>query len=262
LIALEQTTAKSKPGYPDVHHVLGRFGKTLRRATSIARAQNRASAEPEDLLLALTEDDETAAAFIAAGTDLGLLRRDIATLFEDELDEPSPDLAEAAFHTPAIHALFEDTIDVVRASGRDVVTSGDILGVLISNTVGFALEEQGVTRHDLLSYISHGVAETDAIAAPVAPAGEASAVFILNDHFTPMEFVVQVLRDMFGLTEDDAERITRETHHSGRGACGVFPRAVAIDLVRRVEGAAREQQHPLHCLLLPPQEAGGQQANS
>jgi ATP-dependent Clp protease adaptor protein ClpS len=236
--------------------------KTLRRATSIARAQNRASAEPEDLLLALTEDDETAAAFIAAGTDLGLLRRDIATLFEDELDEPSPDLAEAAFHTPAIHALFEDPIDVVRASGRDVVTSGDILGVLISNTVGFALEEQGVTRHDLLSYISHGVAETDAIAAPVAPAGEASAVFILNDHFTPMEFVVQVLRDMFGLTEDDAERITRETHHSGRGACGVFPRAVAIDLVRRVEGAAREQQHPLHCLLLPPQEAGGQQANS
>jgi ATP-dependent Clp protease ATP-binding subunit ClpA len=159
--------------------------KTLRRATSIARAQNRASAESEDLLLALTEDDETAAAFIAAGTDLGLLRRDIATLFEDELDEPSPDLAEAAFHTPAIHALFEDTIDVVRASGRDVVTSGDILGVLISNTVGFALEEQGVTRHDLLSYISHGVAETDAIAAPVAPAGEASAVFILNDHFTP-----------------------------------------------------------------------------
>jgi ATP-dependent Clp protease adapter protein ClpS len=126
----------------------------------------------------------------------------------------------------------------VRASGRDVVTSGDILGVLISNTVGFALEEQGVTRHDLLSYISHGVAKADAIAAPVAPAGEASAVFILNDHFTPMEFVVQVLRDMFGLTEDDAERITRETHHSGRGACGVFPRAVAIDLV----GASRARR--------------------
>jgi ATP-dependent Clp protease adaptor protein ClpS len=236
--------------------------KTLRRATAIARAQNRASAEPEDLLLALTEDDETEAAFIAAGTDLGLLRCEIATLFEDELGEPSPDLANAAFHTPAIHDLFEDTIDVVRASGRDVVTSGDILGMLISETVGFALEEQGVTRHDLLSYISHGVAKAEIIAAPVAPAGETLAVFVLNDHFTPMVFVVEILRDMFGLTGDDAERVMRDTHHSGRGACGVFPRAAAIDLVRRVESAAREQQHPLRCLLLPAQEAGGQQGVS
>jgi ATP-dependent Clp protease adaptor protein ClpS len=235
--------------------------KTLRCATSIARAQNRASAEQEDLLLALTEDDETAAAFIAAGTDLDLLRRDIATLFEDELGEPSPDLAEAAFHTPAIHDLFEDTIDVVRAAGRDVVTSADILGVLISETVGFALEEQGVTRHDLLSYISHGVAKAEIIAAPVAPAGETLALFILNDQFTPMVFVVDILREVFGLTEDDAQRVMRDTHHSGRGACGVFPRAVAIDLVRRVESAARKQQHPLRCLLLPASEAGDLRAN-
>lgn len=233
--------------------------KTLRRATSIARAQNRASAEPEDLLLALTEDDETAAAFIAAGTDLGLLRRDIATLFEDELGGPSPDLAEAAFHTPAIHDLFEDTIDVVRASGRDVVTSADILGVLISETVGFALEEQGVTRHALLSSISHGLAKADTIAAPVAPAGETLAVFILNDHFTPIVFVVEILRDLFGLTEDDAQRVMRDTHRSGRGACGVFPRAVAIDLVG---SAAREQQHPLRCLLLTASETGGPTTNS
>src|ERR1700759_1636072 len=162
--------------------------KTLRRATSIARAQNRASAEQEDLLLALTEDDETAPAFVAAGVDLALLRREIATLFEDELSGPPPDLADAAFHTPAIHDLFEDTIDVVRASGRDVVTSADILGVLISETVGFSLEEQGVTRHDLLSYISHGVTKAELHTAPVAPAGETLALFILNDQFTPMVF--------------------------------------------------------------------------
>lgn len=236
--------------------------KTLRRATSIARAQNRASAEQEDLLLAFTEDDETAAAFIAAGADLSLLRREIATLFEDELGEPPPDLAEAAFHTPAIHDLFVDTIDVVRASGRDVVTSADMLGVLISETVGFALEEQGVTRHDLLSYISHGVAKAEIIVAPVAPAGETLALFILNDHFTPMVFVADILRDVFGLTEADTERIMLDTHRSGRGACGVFPRAVAIDLVRRVQSAAREQQHPLRCLLLAAHEASGLQANS
>jgi ATP-dependent Clp protease adaptor protein ClpS len=234
--------------------------KTLRRATSIARAQNRASAEPEDLLLALTEDEETAPAFIAAGADLDLLRREIATLFEDERGGPSPDLTDAAFHTPAIHDLFEDTIDAVRASGRDVVTSADILGMLISETVGFALEEQGVTRHDLLSFISHGVAKAEILAAPVAPAGETLTVFILNDHFTPTAFVVAMLRDVFGLTEDDAQPVVHDTHHSGRGACGVFPRAAAIDLVRRVESAAREQQHPLRCLLLSAQEAGSQQA--
>ena len=228
--------------------------KTLRRATSIARAHTRASAEPEDLLLALTEDDETAAAFVAAGVDLDLLRNEMATLFEDELGGPPPDLADAAFHTPAIHDLFVDTIDFVRASGRDVVTSGDILGVLISETVGFALEEQGVTRHDLLSYISHGLAKTQILAEPTAPAGDTLTLFILNDHFTPMAFVADILRDIVGLTEDEARRVMLETHHSGRGACGVFSRMMAIDLVQRVEGTARERQHPLRCLLLPAVE--------
>jgi ATP-dependent Clp protease adaptor protein ClpS len=148
----------------------------------------------------------------------------------------------------------------VRASGRAVVTNADILGQLIDESVGFALEEQGVTRQDSLSYISHDLAKTETIAAPVA--GETLTLLILNDHFAPKVFVVDILRWLFRLTEDHAEPVMRETHHSGRGACGLFPRAVAIDLVRRVASAACEQQHPLRCLLLAAPAADGLQAHS
>src|SRR3546814_13936272 len=52
-------------------------------------------------------------------------------------------------------------------------------------------------------------------------------VVLLNDDYTPMEFVVAVLQRIFGKNEDEAARIMLKVHHEGRGVCGVYPRDIA-----------------------------------
>jgi ATP-dependent Clp protease adaptor protein ClpS len=74
-------------------------------------------------------------------------------------------------------------------------------------------------------------------------------VYLLNDDYTPMEFVVQVLEVFFNKTHEDAMRIMLEVHQSGLGLCGVFTFEVAETKVMQVMEAARQSQHPLQCTM-------------
>jgi ATP-dependent Clp protease adaptor protein ClpS len=74
-------------------------------------------------------------------------------------------------------------------------------------------------------------------------------VVMLNDDFTPMEFVVLVLQDVFNKTREEAMRIMLHVHNQGVGECGVFPFEVAETKVTRVMDAARKNQHPLQCVM-------------
>jgi ATP-dependent Clp protease adaptor protein ClpS len=74
-------------------------------------------------------------------------------------------------------------------------------------------------------------------------------VLLLNDDYTPMEFVVLVLQDVFNKTREDAMRIMLHVHNQGVGECGVFPFEVAETKVTRVMDAARKNQHPLQCVM-------------
>ncbi|NDU92709.1 MAG: ATP-dependent Clp protease adapter ClpS [Ferrovum sp.] len=74
-------------------------------------------------------------------------------------------------------------------------------------------------------------------------------VVLLNDDFTPMEFVVQVLQQFFALEHEAATRIMLKVHTEGRGVCGIFPRDVAATKVERVSSFARQHQHPLQCVM-------------
>jgi ATP-dependent Clp protease adaptor protein ClpS len=74
-------------------------------------------------------------------------------------------------------------------------------------------------------------------------------VLLLNDDYTPMEFVVLVLQDVFNKTRDEATRIMFHVHEKGVGECGVFPYEVAETKVTRVMDAARKNQHPLQCVM-------------
>jgi ATP-dependent Clp protease adaptor protein ClpS len=74
-------------------------------------------------------------------------------------------------------------------------------------------------------------------------------VVLLNDDFTPMEFVVGVLQRFFGKEREQATRIMLKVHHEGRGVCGVYPRDVAASKVEQVCGFARRHQHPLQCVM-------------
>jgi ATP-dependent Clp protease adaptor protein ClpS len=74
-------------------------------------------------------------------------------------------------------------------------------------------------------------------------------VLLLNDDYTPMEFVVHVLERFFKKGREEATRIMLHVHHNGVGMCGVFTYEVAETKVTHVMDFARKHQHPLQCVM-------------
>jgi len=74
-------------------------------------------------------------------------------------------------------------------------------------------------------------------------------VLLLNDDYTPMEFVVHVLERFFNKGREEATRIMLHVHHNGVGMCGVFTYEVAETKVTHVMDFARKHQHPLQCVM-------------
>ncbi|MBD3892326.1 ATP-dependent Clp protease adapter ClpS [Hydrogenophaga sp.] len=76
-------------------------------------------------------------------------------------------------------------------------------------------------------------------------------VVLLNDDFTPMEFVVQVLQEFFNKDRQAATQIMLKIHLEGKGICGVYSRDIANTKVEQVQQAAHSAGHPLQCLSEP-----------
>ena len=74
-------------------------------------------------------------------------------------------------------------------------------------------------------------------------------VLLLNDDYTPMEFVVMVLKRFFNMDMDQATRVMLHVHQKGVGVCGIFPYEIAETKVNQVMDCARQNQHPLQCTL-------------
>jgi len=74
-------------------------------------------------------------------------------------------------------------------------------------------------------------------------------VLLLNDDYTPMDFVVLVLQKFFSLSREQATRIMLKVHREGVGVCGVYPKDIAASKVEQVSAYAREHQHPLACVM-------------
>jgi len=72
-------------------------------------------------------------------------------------------------------------------------------------------------------------------------------VILLNDDYTPMEFVVQILETFFSMDREKATRVMLNVHTKGKGVCGIFTRDVAETKVKQVNEYARNHQHPLLC---------------
>jgi len=76
-------------------------------------------------------------------------------------------------------------------------------------------------------------------------------VVLLNDDYTPMNFVVEILQKYFNMEEQVAVTVMLQVHQKGRGICGLFTREVAEMKVRDVLEYARRHQHPLQCTMEP-----------
>jgi ATP-dependent Clp protease adaptor protein ClpS len=74
-------------------------------------------------------------------------------------------------------------------------------------------------------------------------------VLLLNDDYTPMDFVVTVLQTVFVMSREKATQVMLQVHRDGVGVCGTFTREVAAAKVDQVTGLARQHQHPLQCTM-------------
>ncbi|WP_205316067.1 ATP-dependent Clp protease adapter ClpS [Novosphingobium sp. P6W] len=74
-------------------------------------------------------------------------------------------------------------------------------------------------------------------------------VLMLNDDYTPMEFVVMCLKRFFNMDLEQATRVMLHVHQKGVGVCGIFPYEIAETKVNQVMDFARQNQHPLQCTL-------------
>jgi len=98
---------------------------------------------------------------------------------------------------------------------------------------------------------SDGRTTTNVVVKPRAKVKKPSMykVLMLNDDYTPMEFVVHVLERYFGKTTEEATQIMLHVHQKGVGVCGVFTFEVAETKVNQTMELARKNQHPLQCTL-------------
>jgi len=74
-------------------------------------------------------------------------------------------------------------------------------------------------------------------------------VVLLNDDYTPMDFVVAVLQTIFMMNREQATQIMLKVHREGMGVCGVYPKDVAATKVEQVVFFAKQNQHPLQCMM-------------
>ena len=74
-------------------------------------------------------------------------------------------------------------------------------------------------------------------------------VIILNDDYTPMEFVVYTIENVFNKSHDEATRIMLKIHTEGIGICGMYPMEIAETKMKQVLNLSKEHQHPLQCII-------------
>ena len=77
------------------------------------------------------------------------------------------------------------------------------------------------------------------------------AVVLLNDDYTPMDFVIEILQQYFALNLDQATQVMLTVHYEGKGEAGVYPRDIAETKANQVNNYARSQGHPLLCQIEP-----------
>jgi ATP-dependent Clp protease adapter protein ClpS len=218
--------------------------KALAAASADAAQRRHRFVTLEHWFRAALDEPDAIDLIVRCGGDVDDMRR--------ELDEYLELLEEVQPRAPLIHpralAVVQHVAIRVLAAGRREVTLRDLLVALREVTDDYPamlMRAAGIDRIDLLRVISHG---TRSVRAAVVD-GELLRVRVHNDDYTPMEFVVNVLRSVFRLPEAEAHTRMMEIHVQGSIALKVMSREQAIDRADQVSELAEAAGHPLRCSL-------------
>ena len=111
------------------------------------------------------------------------------------------------------------------------------------------VEQQRAMAHHPGKDGDHGVGTAVETAPPEVARPPMYQVVLLNDDYTPMDFVVSVLQSFFSMSREQATQVMLHVHTRGKGICGVFTREVAETKVTQVNEFSRKHHHPLLCTL-------------
>jgi len=243
--------------------------QSLHRALALANQRLRENATLDHLLLALIDDEDAAAVMRAGSVDLNELSRDLTTYVESEVENPASDGSRDSRPDPDFQRVMQRATIQSQSSRQDEITGANVLVAIIDEPeshAAYLLLERGMTRYDATRYICHGIVREVSHDFAVAkepgqqsaldkPPGLLAKVQLLNDDYTPMEFVVHVLQRLFGKDFEAATRIMLEIHHEGVGTCGVYPYDLADAKVAEVLNFARQHGQPLQCVVEPSSSA-------
>ena len=145
--------------------------KALHQALAFANERHQEYATLEHLLLALVDDQDSAAVMRACNVDLEKLRRDLVEYVDTELDNLVTDTGDDSKPTAGFQRVIQRAVIHVQSSGRDEVTGANVLVAIFAEReshAAFFLQEQDMTRYDAVNYISHGIAKRAGMSEPRA----------------------------------------------------------------------------------------------
>ncbi len=151
--------------------------QSLHRALALANERHHEYATLEHLLLALIDDQDSAAVMRACNVDLDKLKRSLGAYLESELENLVTDGGEDSKPTAGFQRVIQRAVIHVQSSGREEVTGANVLVAIFAERESHAayfLQEQDMTRYDAVNYISHGIAKRPGMAEsrPVRGADE------------------------------------------------------------------------------------------
>jgi ATP-dependent Clp protease adaptor protein ClpS len=201
-------------------------------ATHEAKSRQHPELWPIHLLYGLMQDD----AFVEAIRKLGGDATAIENRVLAELDRRPARQHDDGAHVEAVRVLA-----MAHHGGERRMTCKDLWAYLARTTTGRLVEGDGVTCHALVFAFAHGMQEP----STEMPGRTDVHVVLRNDDYTTRDFVVDVLRDVFEVSEDDAETRMMQVHTEGRGIVGRYKLPVAKQKVDEVRRRARERVFPL-----------------
>jgi ATP-dependent Clp protease ATP-binding subunit ClpA len=207
----------------------------------------------EHLLLALLDNPAAGEILRGCGADMDELRK----MLDQHIAEHTPLVAAGrevdTQPTLGFQRVIQRAIVHVQSSGKREVSGANVLVAIFgekdSHAV-FFLHQQGITRLNVVSYLSHGVVSPPS-ASETAGATDVQVV-LYDDDSTPMEFVARVLQEFFGMDKEDAAETMLEIYRDGKAVCGLYSREDGEALVRQVGDLAQANGHPLVCTTAAP----------
>jgi ATP-dependent Clp protease adaptor protein ClpS len=218
----------------------------LEIALHVAAHEARERGQPllvEHLLLSLAQSESVSGAIGRAGGDASALEDRVSAAL-DSVSDRTP--ARAPRTSDRAAAALAMAAAIARHHGRSVACA-DLWFALTRPALGVAelVQAAGVDPTAVLFVLAHGEADGE------PPSDGEVELILVNDDFSPQQLVVDVLRDAFGLREDEATRLMLKTHHEGRASLGRHPGPHARRARQTATALARRHGYPLRIRAVP-----------